>query len=80
MLRVSYSQQEVLNNNQLKAAAENAATMAAAEATVVAVKNLMLVVATMTAVKTASEEQISDHVQYIVLFDRLFSCFVPINI
>jgi hypothetical protein len=27
-----------------------------------------------------SEEQISDHIQYIALFDRLFSCFVPINI
>jgi hypothetical protein len=29
---------------------------------------------------TTSEEQISDHAQNIVLFDRPFSCFVPINI
>jgi hypothetical protein len=44
MLRVSNSSWcAALNNNQLKATAENAATMAAAEATVAARMDLMLV-------------------------------------
>jgi hypothetical protein len=52
MLRVSNSQWVVLNNNKLKAAAKNVATMAAAEATVGAAIDLTLVEATMTAVTT----------------------------
>jgi hypothetical protein len=44
----------VLNNNQLKAAAENVATMAAVQATVALVTDLTLLVATTTAVTTAT--------------------------
>ncbi len=54
MLRVSYSQQVVLNNNQLKPAAENAETMVVAEATVVVATDLTLVAARTTAGTTAT--------------------------
>jgi hypothetical protein len=48
-LRVSYTQQAVLNNNRQKAAGENVVRMAAAEATVVAATDLMPVAVTTTA-------------------------------
>jgi hypothetical protein len=53
MLRVSYSQQAVLNNNQIKAAVENAVKMAAAEGIVAAATDLKSVAAMTTAVTTA---------------------------
>jgi hypothetical protein len=43
-------------------------------------KRWMVLITLIGRVHRTPEEQISDHVQYIVLFDRLFSCFVPINI
>jgi hypothetical protein len=49
-LRVSHSQQMALNKNQLKATAENAVTMAAAEATVAVATDLTSVAARMIAV------------------------------
>jgi hypothetical protein len=54
MLRVSYSRQALLNNNQLKAAVGNVVTMVAVEATVVVAMDLASVTATTIAVMTAT--------------------------